>query len=106
MRNSHITCLDGVPIGMASYDPRQIPERGIIGYNCIVPEHQGKGLGKQQIMEVLRLFRSRGARRACVTTTNDGFFVPAQRTYEACGFVQVRKTEDNNIEYELVFRQH
>ena len=96
-----VTCLDGEPIGMASYDPRQIPERGIIGHNCIVPEHQGKGFGKQQIMEVVRLLQARGARKICVTTTDSVFFVPAQRTYEACGFLKVPQTEDNNIEYEL-----
>ena len=96
-----VTCLDSEPVGMGSYDPRQEPERGIIGWNCIVPEHQGKGLGKAQIQEILRIFRSRGIRKACVTTTDEEFFVPAQRTYEACGFVRVRKTKDNNIEYEL-----
>lgn len=86
---------------MGSYDPRQEPERGIIGWNCVVPEHQGKGLGKAQIQELLRIFRNRGIRKACVTTTDEEFFVPAQRTYEACGFERVRKTKDNNIEYEL-----
>ena len=96
-----VTCLNSEPVGMVSYDPRQEPERGIIGWNCIVPEHQGKGLGKAQIQEILRIFRSRGIRKACVTTTDEEFFVPAQRTYEACGFVRVRKTKDNNIEYEL-----
>lgn len=86
---------------MASYDPRQIPERAIIGHNCIVPEQQRRGFGKRQIMELLRIFRDRGARKACVTTEHDDFFVPAQRTYEACGFVKVRKTKDDKIEYVL-----
>jgi len=36
-----------------------------------------------------------------VTTTDEDFFIPAQRTYESCGFQKVRKTEDNNLEYEL-----
>ena len=96
-----ITCLDGVPIGVASSDPRPGPERGIIGWNCIVPEHQGKGFGKAQILEVLRRFEARGIRRACVTTTDEAFFVPAQRTYESCGFTVARRTAENNIEYEL-----
>jgi len=96
-----VTCLDSEPVGMGSYDPRQKPERGIIGWNCVVPEHQGKGLGKAQIQELLRIFRNRGIRKACVTTTDEEFFVPAQRTYEACGFGRIRKTKINNIEYEL-----
>ncbi len=96
-----ITCLGSQPVGMASYDPRQGPDKGIIGWNCVVPEHQGKGIGKKQIWEILRIFRVRGIRKACVTTTDAEFFVPAQRMYEGCGFVRKRKTENNNIEYEL-----
>lgn len=99
-----ITSVDAGAIGMASYDPRQQPERGVIGWNCVVPEHQGKGLGKAQIQEILRIFRTRRIRTACVTTTDEDFFVPAQRTYESCGFVAVRRTADNNIEYELELR--
>jgi GNAT superfamily N-acetyltransferase len=96
-----VTCLGSEPVGMASYDPRQKPERGLIGWNCVVPKYQRKGIGKAQIQEILRIFRSKGIRKACVITTDEDFFVPAQRTYETCGFVKVRKTEDNNIEYEL-----
>jgi GNAT superfamily N-acetyltransferase len=96
-----ITCLGDEPIGMASYDPRQMPERGIVGWNCIVPKDQQKGFGKDQILEILRIFRERGSRKACVTTADVDFYVPAQRMYGACGFVRVRKTQDNNIEYEL-----
>lgn len=96
-----VTSLDSEPVGMGSYDPRQKPERGLIGWNCVVPEHQRKGIGKAQILEILRIFCSKGIRKACVTTTDEDFFFPAQRAYETCGFVKMRKTEDNNIEYEL-----
>ena len=100
-----IACLHGKPIGMASFDPRQHPERGIIGWNCVVPAYQGKGFGTRQILELLRLFRELGFRRAWVTTADEEFFVPAQRTYEACGFVRVRKTEASNIEYEFELKE-
>mgnify|MGYP000350854594 FL=1 len=96
-----VTCLDSTPVGMGSYDPRQMPERGEIGWNCVIPGYQGKGIGKAQIQEILRIFRSRGIRKACVTTTDEDFFVSAQRTYESCGFTVVRRTENNNLEYEL-----
>jgi len=96
-----ITCLDSTPVGMGSYDPRQMPESAEIGWNCVIPEHQGKGIGKAQIQEILRIFRARDIRKACVTTTDEDFFVPAQRTYESCGFTVVRRTENNNLEYEL-----
>lgn len=96
-----VTCLESEPVGMGSYDPRQKPAQGLIGWNCVLPRHQGKGIGKAQILAILRIFRSLGIQKACVTTTDEDFFVPAQRTYEACGFVKMHKTEDNNFEYEL-----
>jgi len=96
-----ITCIDGQPVGMGSYDPRQGPERGIIGYNCVVPEHQRKGIGCLQIQEILRIFRDKGFVKACVTTGDHNFFVRAQRMYEACGFVRVGHVQDDKIDYEL-----
>ncbi|MHC4124608.1 MAG: GNAT family N-acetyltransferase, partial [Planctomycetota bacterium] len=41
-----ISTLNGEAMGMASWDPRQGPEVGIIGYNCILPEYQSRGFGK------------------------------------------------------------
>jgi len=79
----------------------QAPAQGLIGWNCVVPNHQRQGIGKAQILEMLRIFRRLGIQRACVTTMNDDFSIPEQRTYEACGFIKARKTEDNNIEYEI-----
>jgi len=78
-----------------------MPVRGLIGWNCVVPEHQRKGIGKAQIQEILRIFRQMRICRACVTTTNDDFFIPARRMYEACGFVEVRKIKGHNSEYEM-----
>jgi len=96
-----VTCLESEPVGMGSYDPRQAPAQGLIGWNCVVPNHQRQGIGKAQILEMLRIFRRLGIQKACVITMNDDFSTPAQRTYEACGFIKARKTEDNNIEYEI-----
>jgi GNAT superfamily N-acetyltransferase len=101
-RCTFVTCVASKPVGMASYDPRQAPDLGIIGWNCVVPEYQEQGIGRAQIREILRIFRAEAIRTACVTTTDEDFFIPAQRIYEASGFVRVCKTEDNNIEYELV----
>ncbi len=96
-----VTCSGSEPVGMASYDPRQRPERGLIGWNGVVPEYRREGIGRAQIQEIIRIFQSRGIQNACVITSHEEFFVPAQRMYEACGFVKVRDTEDGNIEYEL-----
>ncbi len=81
-------------VGLVSFDPRQGPERGIVGHNCILPEFRGKGFGKLQIREVLREFKSRGFHNAVVSTGDNPFFLPAQRMYLACGFKEVRRGID------------
>jgi GNAT superfamily N-acetyltransferase len=73
-------------IGFGSFDPRQKPEFGIIGHNCILPKFRGKGFGKQQIIEILNRLIGLGIQTAKVTTHNNPFFIPAQRMYVACGF--------------------
>ena len=102
-----ITCLDSQPIGMASYDPRQGPDLAIIGHNCILPEFQGQGFGRQQILEILRRLKARGFRKAVVTTSDHPFFTPARKMYEACRFRQTRRfrpspdSESHTIEYQI-----
>ena len=73
-------------VGFGSYDPRQRPVYGIVGHNCVLPEFRGKGLGKRQIREILRRFRSMGMQAARVSTNDHALFLPAQRMYIACGF--------------------
>lgn len=81
-----LSWLDEKLIGFASYDPRQWPSIGIIGHNGILPDYQRRGLGKQQIEEILRRFRKMGFKRAKVSTLDHPFFVPAQKMYLSCGF--------------------
>ncbi len=83
-----ISCIEGRPVGFACWEYRGQWTYGVIGHNCIVPEHRGYGLGTRQIREVLRRFRHAGLRRAMVITGDDPFFIPAQRMYLACGFVE------------------
>ena len=102
-----ITCLDGKPIGMACYDPRQGPQLAIIGHHCILPEFQRRGFGRQQILEILRRLESRGFSKVVVTTSDHPFFKPAQEMYQACGFHQARRfrqkhdSDCHTIEYQL-----
>jgi GNAT superfamily N-acetyltransferase len=84
-----LTWAGGQLVGFGSYDPRGKPEYGVIGHNCILPEFRGKGLGKQQIQEILRRFQTIGIRTAKVSTNDHPFFVPAQRMYTASGFREV-----------------
>lgn len=86
------TRLDGHVVGFGSWDPRQGPEYGIVGHNCILPEFRGKGLGKLQIQEILRRFQIHGIKTAKASTGDHPFFIPAQRMYLACGFREVRRT--------------
>ncbi len=83
-------------MGLVSYDPRQGPRFGIIGYNGILPPYRQRGYGTQQIVEALRIFRARGYERAQVSTSEHPFFRPARCMYEACGFQERGRTEQSN----------
>lgn len=104
MRCTFITTVDGVPVGLGSFDPRKRPEYGDIGHNCILPSHQGKGYGKLQIEEIFRQFRDRGIQRARVSTGAGDFFAPARAMYKKSGFVETRRFVNEHgkemVEYE------
>lgn len=78
-------------VGLGSYDPRQGPEIGIVGHNCILPPFRRKGFGKQQINEILKLFKQLGIQKAKASTLEHPFFIPAQRMYISCGFEKTRR---------------
>lgn len=105
-----VTCLDDEPIGFASWDPRQGPELAVIGHNCIVPDRQGKGYGKEQIQEILRRLKAGRFNRALAVTSEHPFFEPARRMYLACGFHEARRRAGGPdpryevIDYEIVLQ--
>jgi GNAT superfamily N-acetyltransferase len=86
-----ITFLGEEEIGFGSFDPRQRPELGIIGHNCVLPRFQGKGYGKRQILEIFERFKQMGIKRAKATTSEHPFFLPAQKMYLDCGFQEKRR---------------
>lgn len=102
-----ISTLNGKPVGMASWDPRQGPELGIIGWICILPEFQGNGFGKAQIKEILGRLKRSGFKKAFVRTGEHPFFTSAQKMYTACGFKEIKRhpTGDQpgygTIDYEM-----
>ena len=49
-----LTSINEKEIGFGSYDPRQSPELGIIGHNCILPEFRGNNFGKAQILKITK----------------------------------------------------
>ena len=83
--------MDDRLVGFASWDPRQWPRLGIIGHNCVLPEFRGRGIGKQQVREILRRFSEKMFARALVATCDHPFFVPARSMYAACGFSEARR---------------
>jgi GNAT superfamily N-acetyltransferase len=94
-------------VGFFSFDLRPMPAYGVIGHNCILPEYRNRGFGKQQIAEILRRFRQMGIRQARVSTSDHPFFVPAQKMYTACGFVEFKRVpfdrdpKQNMIHYQM-----
>jgi len=92
------TVLKGQVIGFGSWDPRDWPEVGEVGHNCILPGYQGRGYGRRQIEEILRQFRNRGFQRARVRTDEHPFFGPARRIYGACGFREIGRQPGTLVE--------
>lgn len=84
-------------IGFGSYDPRQRPELGIVGHNCILPEFRGKGFGKAQVLEIIRIFKELGVKKVKVTTGEHPFFNPAQKMYTSCGFIETRRFHNQDL---------
>lgn len=101
------TCLDGELIGFSSYDPRPCPAWGVIGHNAVRPRFRGRGAGRLQILETLERLQRMGAAKARVTTSAHPFFVPAQRMYLSCGFIETGRAAGGPdprypiIEYEI-----
>lgn len=58
----------------------------------VLPEHQGKRLGKALVAAVLHYFRDHGFRRAILHT--DDFRIPAIRSYLRAGFQPDLRPED------------
>jgi RimJ/RimL family protein N-acetyltransferase len=91
------SCIDNQLIGFFNWDFRKIPHEGVIGHNCILPEHCGYGYGKEQIKEVMDIFLSRSTKVIKVTTDDHPFFIPAQNTYLSCGFLEVARSKSNDF---------
>jgi len=84
------SCLDNNPIGFFSWDDRKYP-LGIIGQNCILPDYQGQGYGRNQIESVVKIFQVKKFHEIRVVTGDHDFFIAAQKMYINCGFKEDRK---------------
>lgn len=98
-----VTCFSGQEIGFGSFDPRQRPELGIIGHNCVLPCFRERGFGSLQIMEILERFRRMQIKRARVVTSCHPFYAPARKMYLRCGLSETRwMIGGQDPRYELV----
>lgn len=95
------TCINKEVIGYFTWDDRSYP-KGIIGQNCIVPTYQNQGFGKKQIEMIEEKFKRSSFKEVSVVTGDHIFFIPAQKMYLSCGFIQKRIFEGSlfkNIEF-------
>jgi len=89
---TRITSVAGRTVGLASYDPRQGPQLGLIGYHGVLPPFRRQHYGRRQIDEIIRTLTARRFAAVRVTTSLHPFFKPARRLYEACGFHEIQRT--------------
>lgn len=107
-RYGFITVCNGRPAGLASWDPRKMPDHVEVGHNCIISSHKGRGYGAVQLREALRRIARQEARKIVVTT--NARMLPARRMYESVGFKACgrRRNESHTaffgdyIDYEMI----
>jgi RimJ/RimL family protein N-acetyltransferase len=86
-----ITSVAGQTVGLFSYDPRQGPQLGLIGYHGVLPPFRRRSYGRRQIDEIIRILTARRFEALRVTTSLHPFFEPACRLYEICGFREIQR---------------
>jgi ribosomal protein S18 acetylase RimI-like enzyme len=89
-RHVLFTCINDNPIGYFSWDDRKFPQ-GIIGQNCVLPDHQKQGFGRKQVDTMIKIFEDTKFEEISVVTGNHKFFEPAQKIYINCGFKEKRR---------------
>ena len=81
---SLVTCIDGVPIGFVTWDPRNIPDYVEIGNNGIREKYKGNGYGHMQLAEALSRIKQYPGLKRIIVCTNEKLIAP--RNYESVGF--------------------
>ena len=99
-----VSSLENEPVGFASWDPRNLPEFALVGHDCILPKFQGQGLGRLQLIEVVKRLNKLRVKKIKVSTGADGFFLPARRMYLSGGFQEIRRAPHHTIpNFEVVY---
>ncbi|WP_212647196.1 GNAT family N-acetyltransferase [Candidatus Enterococcus clewellii] len=103
-----ITTIGSMPIGFASWDPRNTPIEVIVGHNCIVQRYKNKGYGKIQLQEAIQRMKKTNCAKIIVTTNQA--LLPAQKMYENLGFIERNRRMNSSsatfmgdyINYEII----
>ncbi len=90
-------------VGFISFDLRNFPEYGIVGQNCVLSKHKGKGYGKAQLTYLLDYFKSKNCKKVLVSTGDNTFFLPAQKMYLREGFAEIKKEINEKFGYGEIF---
>ena len=86
-----IVCeIDGEVVGYATMDLDFQRGVAMIGNNAVLPEHQGKGIGKAMQNEINRRMIESGFSKIKVSTLDND--VAAQKVYEKLGFEKILGT--------------
>ncbi len=79
-----VTCVDGVPIGFVTWDPRHSPEYVEIGHNGIREKYKRQGYGHMQLEEAIRRIKEYEGLKKIIVWTNSNLAAP--KNYESVGF--------------------
>ena len=83
----------GQVMGFVTFSFDKISGIGEIGNNAVLPEFQGRGIGKQLYKNALNILRERGAVYATVSTGyDDSGHAKARAAYEKAGFKKMKSS--------------
>lgn len=93
-----VTCLEDMPIGFVTWDPRHRPEYVEIGHNGIRERYKRKGYGHMQLAEAIRRIKEYEGLQRIIVWTNANLAAP--KNYESVGFrLYDRKPNDSESAY-------
>lgn len=93
-----VTCMDGVPIGFVTWDPRHQPDYVEIGHNGIREQYKRQGYGHMQLEEAIRRIKEYDGLKKIIVCTNGNLAAPYN--YESVGFkLYDRKKNDTESTY-------
>jgi len=87
-----VTKINGKIVGFCSYRIDKIKKIGTVGYNGVLPEYSGMGIGTYQINKILELMKKEGMEIAEVLTGLNEGHAPARRMYEKANFKEFFKS--------------